>query len=484
MEHIVKSLPVWCHPVDGGEELPLWEVLTTQGPGRWTCDGLAGGLRALGRPAWPMVGAMRGRVDRLTVVGILGAEIAEPSAYGGNDRHDVAATLKAAESLGFPGAKLTSAIAKLIPARSGRTLEARTIAHHALPRPYTATAGPCAVVECDPTSPGRHALGERWARLCVVMHDQRHHILPGTDEYKEWMRALGPRTHKGGIATLTGGGFSGELGVPIRFARWVSHLDIATAYSAHLSRATLRRTQPILRPPGWCRPGGDVTGLIPGDLSVPEGMLRHRRWPYTAEIQRDCTHRVQVETAPDQRLTDVVGHILDTAQREGGRAAYRAAGRCVYGLLHGSSTRRTWIRLADLPPGAWHTLAGRALVERPTPLTPFAEPAAAYQVLDDCAEELRRAVDALTMAGHFVFSAHTDGLHVAGHRDPMLDIGTPAPWAAWRAKYRGSVAYHSPAHYIGSGCGVVWAGLGKGEQAHRRATERLHEVVWGESGGR
>lgn len=462
----MTAAPSYCYHVDGGPDLDIREALTI-GHGRYTCSGLAHALRSLGREAAGMVSSIRGRTDRLTVRGVGGAEVTEPAVWGGNTREDIPAILAASAALGHPGKRLSTAIVKAIPARTGRTLEARTIAQACLPPPYMASAGLCAVVQADPRGPDRWRAGEAWASLAMRAGEG---CALTSEAAAEWRKAVGPVDVRSAVAELRLGGERGQNGCRVVFAPWVGHIDIRTAYSAHLAQADLRRVQPIIRPADWHRGCGDVTGLLPGRLDLPEGMLRHRRWP-------DSIERVQVETAPDRALTDAVHRVLAVCAEAGGRAAYRAAGRVMYGLLHGSDTARQWVPLSDLPDGVWHHLAGRALVERPAALTPFCEPAAAYGVLDACRIELQRAADALAAAGYHIVQAHTDGLLVAGPRDPLLDIGTPAPWAEWRHKGRGSVAHVGPGRYLSASAGVVWAGESPASQRWRRLCAFLHDTI-------
>lgn len=458
---------MFVHSIDGTESRTLEEALTLPDGGAWVTTGLAYGLRRI-RSAEQLVKGLRGRVDRLTATGRNGATICDATCYGGNGREDIPAILAASAALGQPGKRLSSAICRALPEAKGRTIEARTWAHCGLPSARLESAGPVAAVE---DNGDKWSAAERWAQLVVTLTEHRT-PRPGSEEEREWQAILGPRETKRGLAGLRlGGGILEPIaGARVLIRPHVSHVDMSSAYTAWLQGNELRRCQPIFRPVGYHRPGGDVTGLIPGSRPPP-GALRYER-----EGGPDFA---LVETAPARRLTDAVARIIETCEAAGGKAARRAAGRILYGLFHGSLTARSWRILADMPAGAYRTLAGRVLVERPCGLNPFAEPATAAACLDDVGEQLRVAGDVLRLAGHDVISEDTDGLIVAGPRDPMIDLGLQSwpAWVTWRKKWRGALAFLSPRHYLGSGCGVVWAGCPSASWRYRRLHGLLNDTL-------
>lgn len=325
-------------------------------------------------------------------------------------------------------------------------------------------------LQAGETDPERHTLADRWGRLLMRVQERRR--IP-TAEWAAWLEAQGPREHKRGVTGYRAGGLDSQAGVTVRFFRHVQHIDLSQAYARLLEGLELRRCGSVLRPAGYARPGGDVTGLIPGSLDTPD-VLQYRSYRWDPSIHPE--HSVQVETHPAPALTRTVRHILATARAEGGKAGYRAAGRVLYGMLHGSTVGVSWPRVADVDPGVYHTIAGRAMVRRPRALPPYAEPAAAYQVLDTCRGEVERAMGALRAAGHTVIGADTDGLIVGGPRPPLLDIGSPPDWAAWGVKWSGNLAWSGPRHYVHQGA-VVWAGAETGGRTWRLLQDARREAV-------
>ena len=459
-----------CHPAQGADlgGEPLHEVLAN-GTGQWVATGLAQALRQCG-PRVELVHRLSGRPERLSCVGMGGASVSDASSWGGNGRADIPAIMAVARALGAESGRLGAAIARALPRGLGRSAECRLIAHCGLPSPICEGEPMGVYLQIDETDPARHALADRWGRLLMKAQERRR--IP-TSEWAAWLEAQGPRVHKRIVTGYRAGGVEGQAGVITRFFRHVQHIDLSQAYARLLEALELRRCGTVLRPAGYSRPGGDVTGLIPGSLDVPDVLaFRSYRWDPSSHPD----HQVQVETHPAPALTRAVRHVLATARAEGGKAGFRAAGRVLYGMLHGSVTGVSWPRISDVGPGVYRTVAGRAMVTRPRALPPYSEPAAAWQVLDECRAEVERAMACLRAAGHTIIGADTDGLIVGGPRPPLDDLGTPAPWASWGVKWAGHLAWSGPRHYIHQGA-VVWAGAETGGRTWRALQEARHEAV-------
>lgn len=385
-------------------------------PGDWLVPGLTGAIRAAGPEIIKKIRSLHGNPARLRARTGLGA-VADVSAWGSSDVAGAMGAAAAARALAGRRCTLGTAIIERLPRLQpdDLQLQARAEIRAAMPSPVILAEHAPAIVTIGPTG------------------------LPAS-----WWWAWYQTRH------LAGGADAGQVTATVRGS--VAHLDLSGAYAHALASI------PILAVSGHAVDPAAAAGDVSGTLTTVDG----RTW---GRFEHG-------------RLADGVGEILDVAEREGGAAGFKAAGRVLFGILYGSTVRHVWRRRGRS--AAWGgELAEWIHTEQDQALAPWAAPEVCADVITSVSDAVRDAADVI---GHcdsapVVLALDTDGLIVAtvAPACDVLDWLDPSwPWRVkWQLQREGQgIVIHRSRQYIASGGRIAWAGLpaDSDEWRHLQAT--------------